>query len=329
MIRVSAFLVLGLFGFLSQPVWAQENPGAQVLLRLPEKASVIGPDIRLGEIAEVITTDKALSERLLRLVIAKAPPAGGTISLAQAAVKVALYREGYELKTFEFSGPEATEILTSSQPYLESSLLPEAKKFVSDQLKEDPANVEVKLSTDDKTIVLPSGEVKAHFLPSFSGDYQGLVLLTAQLRVDGREVRDMPLRLAINVMHFAVVTKTAVQMGEKFSEDNVSLKRWPENKTPPNAMKDLSGVLGRTSSLYLAPSSVVALNDLYDPPVVHRGTEINGVMQQGNVELSVLVRAIDDGKMGDVIRVENTDSHKLLKAKVLDEKTVLIEAGKL
>jgi flagella basal body P-ring formation protein FlgA len=30
--------------------------------------------------------------------------------------------------------------------------------------------------------------------------------------------------------------------------------------------------------------------------------------------------------MGDMIRVENTDSHKLLKAKVLDEKTVLIEA---
>src|ERR1700679_572358 len=172
MIRAFAFLVLILFGFLAQTAWAQEDSNAQVLLRLPEKASVIGPDVRLGEIAEVITTDKALSERLLRLVIAKAPPAGGTISLAQAAVKVALYREGYELKTFEFSGPEATEILTSSQPYLESSLLPEAKKFVSEQLKEDPANVDVKLSTEDKTITLPSGEVKAHFLPSFSGDYQ-------------------------------------------------------------------------------------------------------------------------------------------------------------
>ncbi len=307
---------------------AQENPAVQVLLRMPEKASVIGPDVRLGEIAEIITADKALSERLLRLVIAKAPPAGDKISLAQAAVKVALYREGYELKTFQFAGPAVTEIMTSSQPVLASSLLPEAKAFVAGQLKEDPANVDVKLSTDDKTIVLPSGEVTERFLPSFSGQYQGLVLLTVQLQVDGREVRELPLRLSVDVMHPVAVTKTSVQSGDKFSTDNVSLTRWPQAKTPPNAIRDLNGVLGHTSSAYLAPGSVVVLNDLYDPPVVRRGTEINGVMEQGNVELSVLVRAIEDGKMGDVIRVENTDSHKLLKAKVLDEKTVLIEADK-
>jgi flagella basal body P-ring formation protein FlgA len=59
--------------------------------------------------------------------------------------------------------------------------------------------------------------------------------------------------------------------------------------------------------------------------VIHHGSEVNGTIVEGNVELQVTVRAIDDGKMGDMIRVENTDSHKLLKAKVLDEKTVLIE----
>ncbi|MGH7739756.1 MAG: flagellar basal body P-ring formation chaperone FlgA, partial [bacterium] len=93
----------------------------------------------------------------------------------------------------------------------------------------------------------------------------------------------------------------------------------------PNPIRVLTGVVGHTASIFLGPGTVVAFNDLYDPPVIHRGAQVNGVVRQGNVELSVTVRAIEDGKMGDVIRVENTDTHKLLKAKVLDEKTVLIE----
>ncbi|HVM33115.1 MAG TPA: flagellar basal body P-ring formation chaperone FlgA [bacterium] len=308
---------------------AQETPVAspapQVLIRLPEKASVIGPEIRLGEIAEVITPDKGLSERLLRLVVAKAAPAGKPLALAQAALKIALYREGYDLKTFQFSGALTTQVVTASQAVKESALLADAKAFVAGQLKEDPANVDVQLSSADKSLLLPAGDLTTRFLPSFSGGYQGLTLLTVELAIDGREVRDLPLRLLINVMRPAVVTQAAVQAGDKFSGDNVALVRWPESKTPPNALRDLSGVLGRTANGFLPPKTVVALRDLYDPPVIHHGAEVSGVVRQGNVELQVSVRAIDDGKMNDVIRVENTDSHKLLKAKVLDEKTVLIQ----
>ncbi len=305
---------------------AAAAPASQVLIRMPEKASVVGPEVRLGEIAEIITPDKGLSERLLRLAVGRAAPAGQTLSLAQSVLKIALYREGYDLKTIEFSGAQTTDVLTASQSYQESELLDGAKAFVAGQLKEDPGNVEVALSSTDKALTLPAGEVTASFLPSFSGTYQGLTLLTAKLSVDGREVRDLPVRLSINVMRPAVVTKVAVQAGEKFSEDNVALERWPENKTPPNAMRDVAGVLGRTAGVFLAPHTVVALNAIYDPPVIHHGSEVNGTIEEGNVELQVTVRAIDDGKMGDVIRVENTDSHKLLKAKVLDEKTVLIQA---
>lgn len=295
------------------------------MLQMPEKAAVIGPEIRLGEVAVIITQDKALSERLLRLNVAQAAPAGQVFSLTRRSLRIALYREGYNLKNIQFSGPKTTKVVTASQSFLESKLLPQAKTFVAGQLKEDPEDVDVKLSTLDRAVTLPAGKVEAHFLPSFSGTYQGLVLLTARLDVDGREVRQLPIRLSVNVMHPAVVTRQAVRAGEKFSSDDVSVVRWPEDKTPPNPIRELSGVVGRTASVFLGPGTVVALNDLYDPPVIHRGAQVSGVVRQGNVELTVAVRAIEDGKMGDVIRVENTDTHKLLKAKVLDEKTVLIE----
>jgi flagella basal body P-ring formation protein FlgA len=74
----------------------------------------------------------------------------------------------------------------------------------------------------------------------------------------------------------------------------------------------------------LAPEAVLRVTDLFDPPVIVRGQIVEALVQKGNVELSVQVRAVQDGKMGDIIQVENTDSHKVLKAKVLDEKKVLV-----
>jgi len=46
------------------------------------------------------------------------------------------------------------------------------------------------------------------------------------------------------------------------------------------------------------------------------------------VEIMIHARAIEDGKAGEEIRVENTDSHKVLWARVLDENRVLIDQTK-
>jgi flagella basal body P-ring formation protein FlgA len=152
-----------------------------------------------------------------------------------------------------------------------------------------------------------------------------MTLLTAKLEVDGREVKDMPLRLTVEVMSPVVVTTQPLSRGDKFSQNNVALIRWPENRTPPGAMKELRSVWGRTSNIPMVPNTVVSLDNIFDPPVIHRGQEVDAIVRRGNVELSVVTEAIEDGKLGDTVRVENTESHKLLRGKVLDEKTVLIE----
>jgi flagella basal body P-ring formation protein FlgA len=40
-----------------------------------------------------------------------------------------------------------------------------------------------------------------------------------------------------------------------------------------------------------------------------------------------MVKALEDGKLGSVIRVENTGSQKVLRARVVDEMTVEAVAG--
>ena len=317
----------GILGWSSLFFWSLAWPllaAGPVDIHLPQKATVAGSAISLGEVAEVSGENRAETEKVRRVKLSAAAPAGGTIKLTQGFIKVALRKEGYSLEKISFSGADVVEVLTQSQLLSLAGLLPDIKSFVIGQLKESPENVDIKISGADKKISLPAGLVKANFRPPLSGKFEGAFLLTTELEVDGRVVRVLPLRVTVEVFHPVVVTTRRVEKGDKFSRENVSLVRTSTSKIMGQYMDRLDSVLGRTAAAPMVPGTVVRINSLFDPPVVKRGQNVQAIVQYGNVEITVQVRATEDGKAGDMIRVENSETHKLLRAKVLDEKTVLV-----
>jgi flagella basal body P-ring formation protein FlgA len=317
-LALAGILVWGLSG---KWVFAKEG----VLIRLPVKATVVGPRISVGEISEVIGTDRYQLDRFRKLDLGRAAPAGQVIKVTAAYIRIALRREGYGLDQFDLLGEEQVEVLTQSQKFGSLDFLPAAKEFIRGELKESAENVDVKLAGTEKKLFLPAGKVGIHFRSLLSGKYEGYTLLTAEVDVDGRLVQVLPLRLKVEVLHEAVTTVKRVERGEPFTKENVVLEKWPTSKIPREVMESLENVLGRTAAAAVPPRAIIRLNDLYDPPVIKRGQKVNMVARRGNIEIWAGARAIEDGKAGDTIRVENDETHKTLHGKVLDEKTVLIE----
>ena len=295
-----------------------------VIVQMPEKATVVGPAIYLGEITDVACDNSAVAEKIRRVTIGKAAPAGDKIKITLGYIKVALRREGYSLNEFSFNGEDATEVLTRSQDFDPATLLGQIKDFVLKQTQEPPENVQVTLEGKNKHFFLPDGEIKAKFRPSFSGKYEGTVFLTAELEVSGRLIRVLPLRITVDVSHEVVTTTKNLEKGQKFTKENLALVKTSSSKVTKGCFKQLNYVLGRTAAMPLPVGWIVRVSDIYDPPVIRHGQMVQAIVQKGNVELTVQVRAVEDGKAGDSIRIENTESHKILRGKVLDEKTILV-----
>jgi flagellar basal body P-ring formation protein FlgA len=313
---------LTLFTFLAFPLNAEES---LLAIHLSEKSAVVGPQVSLGEVAELTGNNEAMIERVRRLVISRAAPAGERIKISQGYIKIVLRREGFSLEDFTFDGADTTEVLTQSQDFFPGDLLPDLKSFILKELDEPGEDVEVKLEGPNKKMLLPAGKITENFRPSFSGKYDGEILLTAELEVDGHLIEVLPLRLTVDIYRPAVITTKRVEKGEEFTARNIALVREPSSKIMQGCFRQLNYVLGRRAAIPLIPDTVIRINEIFDPPVVLRGKIIQAIIRLGNVELTVDARAMEDGKAGDVIRVENSDSHKVLQAKVLDEKTVLIQ----
>lgn len=297
---------------------------ADTVLRLMEKATVVGPRIHLGEIVELTSSEKGSQERLKGLEVGRAAPPEKTVVLTRSGIILALRREGLFQPDMKFEGADRVVVLTKSQKFDPRGLLPDIRNFIQKQTGEVPSTLEVRFEGNPKILIVPTGEVTVRLKPNVTGRYEGTMTLQADLSIDGRLIRTIPLRVRVDRFRSVVKTIRAVEKGERFSAQNVALAKLPGKFSLRGGFDNLNQVLGRTAALPLAPESMIRATDLYDPPVIVHGQLVEAVVKKGNVELSVQVRAIQDGKMGDIIQVENTDSHKVLKGKVLDEKKVLV-----
>jgi flagellar basal body P-ring formation protein FlgA len=321
-------LVRALFAALALTLLLPAAGGAavgKIGVDLSKKAAVVGPQITLGEIADVTGSNSAVVDRVRGLQLGRAAPAGLEVKVVLGYVKIALRREGYSLGDFTFTGANASVVKTQSRVFDPAGLLPQIKSFIVRQTREPPENVEVRMEGAPQTLLLPAGDLKADFRPSFSGLYQGTVFLTAELSVDGHFIKPLPLRVQVDIVHPAVVAVRRIEKGEEFTAGNIAVEKVSASKITRGCFAKLEYVAGRRAADLVLPQTVIQVSDIYDPPVIRHGQIVQAVVEKGNVELSVEARAIEDGKAGDMIQVENTASHKILKGKVLDENTVLVQ----
>ena len=84
-------------------------------------------------------------------------------------------------------------------------------------------------------------------------------------------------------------------------------------------------IVGRAARQNLAPGRLIRMSDTEVPISVKRGQKVNIVYKVGRLELTALGRAMEDGRVGDMIRVTNGDSNKPLQGTVLASNQVEID----
>ena len=289
---------------LTVPLWGAE-PGSSI--RLFDHTTVAGPNISLGDVAVITCEGKGLADSLKKVVLEKAAPTGQKVSITSAAVKIALSRDGYSIDGFRFEGALSTVVLTQTQEVSPDQFLEAAKSFILSQTGENEMNLQVKILGPLKNLIVSSGSLEIRFRPALIGKYEGVQILTAELIVDGREVRVVPVRLDTQVFHSVVQAKRDVKKGEKFTAENIALGRLQTSQLLRGSLQHLDDVLGRTASFDLKKGTPIRFSEINDPPAIRRGTIVQAFMESGNVEIIVHARAVEDGKAGEVIHVENTD----------------------
>lgn len=123
----------------------------------------------------------------------------------------------------------------------------------------------------------------------------------------------LPLEGRVRPLVSVAVLARTVARGEMISAEDLDWIELSPNKLPKASLMDPDYIIGSEARRRLSPGRVLTNRDVGPPRLVRRGQPVRVVYADGDLKLSALGTARDDGAFGEPIRVMNLESNLQLQ----------------
>lgn len=118
-----------------------------------------------------------------------------------------------------------------------------------------------------------------------------------------------------------VVVKKNITKGEVVTEDHLAYS-FHISDDLPGGFTNISDIIGRKAKFNLARGAVIKTRQLEIVYPVEKGKAVLVVADNSRLSITVNAIALEEGQLGDMIKVKNSTSGKVLNAIVIGEKKV-------
>lgn len=192
------------------------------------------------------------------------------------------------------------------------------------------------LSSPDKTIESIKVNIPSHYRPpenfdSFKimiphrGGQSSKVFVLVSFNLNDRAFSRLNVIANVKVSRDVVVARKDIKRGDVILPDDVETVRRSTGPFTRNLMSDLSKVVGLQSDRNIRAGTALRSSHLSWPKMVRSGDIVTVIAKSGPMTITVTGEAAQDGNKGEWIKVTNTESRKIINARVTGPGEVRVE----
>ncbi|MFO7686476.1 MAG: flagellar basal body P-ring formation chaperone FlgA [Desulfobacterales bacterium] len=306
---------------LSIPVVLAAGP--PIILR--PAAEVEGPEIRLGEVAEITCTDPQLRQRLDGLVIGKAPLPGRSRNISADYVRLRLRQIDGGDDRMVLGGAERVEVSLPGVEVSEEQIRQIVTGFVKTGGIWGEAEVRVVELTISADRTLPKGRATYRVLPPRHMRSLTTLPLSIVCDVDGRFQKTIRATARVEALAPVVVAARPIGRLKPISTADLKMEKMNLAELPIQVMTDAEDIIGKRARRNIDAGELLRADLIEMPPLVKRGDMVTIVAESEGIRVTATGEVKSDGLRGERVKVVNLDSNKRLTAQVVDKKTVLVD----
>jgi len=161
-------------------------------------------------------------------------------------------------------------------------------------------------------------------LPALGGVRLGLQLLKCRFSHHGKAVRSISFRVRVKRFQTVVVSAAQLDRHTVLQPQHLRLSRRETTKLRLNTFAAVQPLLGLRVSRIVRAGEVITENLVETVPVIMRGNRVEIVVQKGTLQIKMPGIAREDGRLGDIIKVKSPETRKILRGKVINPATVVV-----
>lgn len=313
-------------GLLLVAVGTPALAGTGAIVTLQPEVTVPGPQVTLGEIAEVRSNEKTLAARLLTLDLGAAAPPGLARIIDQFTLRQRV-RQAELPGNIQFAGAERVQVSTDALNVPAETLVDTARRWLLEHLQADPDQTTLTPLSVPRGLILPRGHLTLRVQPPAGSIQDGSVSLVLEAVVDGggqRTVRYSQVSFQLDRLRQVVVAVRPLLRKRVISTPDVRIETRSGSQIPSGALSDLADAVGKEIVRETGAGDVLTTQTVRAPIVVRRGTPILLLLDGPGFRITARGVALEEGGVGQMIRVMNQTSRKELHGRIEDDGSVRI-----
>lgn len=289
-------------------------PALALEIVFKESASVADSVVRLADVAE-IGQQTSLAENLMQQVVAQAPQVGSFLTIDTNGLGRQLRAKIGASAELNFSGAKSIKIKRSEQLIDNERIMAMISEFfAANKHRLPPAEISFTPTAPSLPFAIPEGELQVEVIPS-NPNILSSSSFSLILTVDGKVVKNMSVRGQLKAMAQIVVTSEPLRKGTVLQTQHLGQAAVDINDLAEPEF-DSQRLLGRQLTRSLPTGSPILGHMIEEQPVVRRGQLVKMIIASGSLHLSATGLAHNDGRIDQMIKVQNLSSNKTVHGRV-------------
>ena len=187
------------------------------------------------------------------------------------------------------------------------------------------ADIRIEFARELKGADLPAAGEDLRLAPEGLTIGRRNVLAPIEVLREGKPVRSFWVPVVVHVKSSVVTAARRIAAGEIVSAADVREVNMETTDLGVEWVRNTEDIIGKTVRRGFAVGDPLPADAFIEPCLVRRGDTVSLRLERDGIVLTSTAKAVDDGRLGEVIRIKNVDFSSVLRARVTGRSMVTLQ----
>ncbi len=301
-------------------------PAADTLIiSLKNEASIRANTVLLGDVANLRNADPNQLQTLAQVALAPAPELGSALVLTRRQISEAINSALGPRSAGLFTGAAVVQVRRQGMPPDAAEIAAVLQARILKTTSWNASEIAIRSMAGLKGIELPTDnfELRIASDPTFAG--RNKILAAIEVVSGGKVQRCFWITAEVSVRAAVLTAARKIPFEKIIASDDVAETTMEIPDIRAAYVRRPEDLVGKAARRSFSPGDLLTREAFTDPVLVRHGETVQLRLQRNGILLTSLVRAEQDGKLGQVITVRNLDFSAVLKAQVTGRAAVRVQ----
>ncbi len=298
----------------------------QVEINIKDKVTLKEKTITIGDISTVTGDNVDLVKKISNIEIGRTPWPNNFRKIGVDFLKMRLKTSNIKLSDIVFNGARAVTISVEATKITGAEIVQKAREHLLSVLPvvDRETTIELERMPGDQWVPRKRGEIVLDVSLVDSNKDRGNIELIVSARSNIAPFFKTSVVFKVRVFENIAIAKKQIGRHQRLTKENIFLGKRETTKIHGLSFSSMDDLTGKVSVRTILPNTIITEKIVETPPTIKKGNVVKLFIEANNFSIVTKGLAQETGRTGEVIRVKNLNSKKVIYGKIVGPERVQI-----